>query len=73
MKRGGRKAGTPNKVTAEIREILQNVLAETLEADVRSLTPVERLKLLRYIVPTPTDKEINEHQQPIIIQVTENL
>lgn len=73
MKRGGRKAGTPNKVTAEIREVLQNVLLESLEADVRSLTPVERLKLLRHIVPTPTDKEINEYQQPIIIQVPTNL
>jgi hypothetical protein len=73
MKRGGRKAGTPNKVTAEIREVLQNVLLESLESDVRSLTPAERLKLLRYIVPTPADKEINEYQQPIIIQVPTNL
>jgi hypothetical protein len=73
MKRGGRKAGTPNKVTAEMREILQNVLAETLADDIRALTPAERLKLLRYIVPTPTDKELNEYQQPIIIQVPTNL
>jgi hypothetical protein len=73
MKRGGRKAGTPNKVTAEMREILQKVLSESLEADIRSLTPAERLKLLKYIIPTPTDKEINEYQQPIIIQVPTNL
>ena len=73
MKRGGRKAGTPNKVTAEIREVLQNVLIETLEQDVRDLTPAERLKLLKYIIPTTTDKEINEYQQPIIIQVPTNL
>jgi hypothetical protein len=56
-----------------MREILQNVLAETLEQDVRSLTPAERLKLLKYIIPTPADKEINEYQQPIIIQVPTNL
>jgi hypothetical protein len=73
MKRGGRKAGTPNKVTAEMREILQNVLAETLADDIRALTPAERLKLLRYVIATPTDKEINEYQQPIIIQVPTNL
>jgi hypothetical protein len=73
MKNGGRKAGTPNKITAEIRIILQNILAETLADDVRSLTPAERLKLLKYILPTPTDKEINEYQQPIIIQVPTNL
>jgi hypothetical protein len=73
MKTGGRKAGTPNKITAEMRIILQNILAETLADDVRSLTPAERLKLLKYILPTPTDKEINEYQQPIIIQVPTNL
>jgi hypothetical protein len=73
MKRGGRKAGTPNKVTAEMREILQNVLAETLADDIRALTSAERLKLLRYVIATPIDKEINEYQQPIIIQVPTNL
>jgi hypothetical protein len=73
MKTGGRKTGTPNKITAEMRIILQNILAETLADDVRSLTPAERLKLLKYILPTPTDKEINEYQQPIIIQVPTNL
>lgn len=73
MKRGGRKAGTPNKVTAEMRTILQNILAETLADDIRSLTAVERLKLLKYVIATPTDKEINEYQQPIIIQVPTNL
>jgi hypothetical protein len=73
MKTGGRKTGTPNKITAEMRIILQNILAETLADDVRSLTPAERLKLLKYILPTPIDKEINEYQQPIIIQVPTNL
>jgi len=73
MKNGGRKAGTPNKVTAEMRTILQNILAETLADDVRSLTAVERLKLLKYVIATPTEKEINEYQQPIIIQVPTNL
>jgi hypothetical protein len=73
MKTGGRKTGTPNKITAEMRIILQNILAETLADDVRALTPAERLKLLKYILPTPTDKEINEYQQPIIIQVPTNL
>ena len=73
MKNGGRKAGTPNKVTAEMRTILQNILAETLADDIRALTPAERLKLLRYVIATPTEKDINEYQQPIIIQVPTNL
>lgn len=73
MKNGGRKAGTPNKVTAEMRTILQNILAETLADDIRSLTAVERLKLLKYVITTPTEKDINEYQQPIIIQVPTNL
>lgn len=73
MKNGGRKAGTPNKVTAEMRTILQNILAETLADDILSLTAVERLKLLKYVITTPTEKDINEYQQPIIIQVPTNL
>jgi hypothetical protein len=72
MKRGGRKAGTPNKITTEMKLILQSVLAETFEQDIRSLTSVERLKLLRYVIATPTET-INEYQQPIIIQVPTNL
>lgn len=59
IKTGGRKAGTPNKTTAEIREHFQNLIAENLEQlndDLKKLEPLQRLKIIidlsKFVVPT---------------------
>ena len=64
-KTGGRKKGTPNKTTAEVREILTAVLSdvidkETILADLKKLDPKDRLqavdRLLKHILPAPMDE-----------------
>ena len=59
IKTGGRTAGTLNKTTAEIREHYQNLVSNNLERldnDLKSLEPLQRLKMIielsKFVVPT---------------------
>lgn len=61
-KYGGRSKGTPNKTTAETKQLLQNVVTkqiEKLETTLNKLEPVDRVnalsKLLPYILPKQQD------------------
>ena len=58
-KYGGRKKGTPNKLTKELRSLLKDLLYEELETistRLDELKPKERLeivlKLMPYVFPT---------------------
>ena len=55
---GGRKKGTPNKVTASVKEWLNDLInnnREQIEKDLKKITPKERLymleKFMQYVVP----------------------
>lgn len=57
-KTGGRKRGTPNKVTGTVKEWLATIIDNNrmqFEKDLKSVPPLERLKvissLLPYIIP----------------------
>jgi hypothetical protein len=57
--RRGRKAGTPNKTTAQVREALHSLLTENLERmreDLNKMAPTMRVKLLlemaKFVIPT---------------------
>jgi len=57
FKTGGRQKGTPNKITAEVKEKIQSVVEESLESlDLHLCTNAERIKLieigLKYLLPT---------------------
>ena len=61
-KTGGRSKGTPNKTTAETKQLLQKVVSkqiEMLETTLNKLEPVDRVnalsKLLPYILPKQQD------------------
>ena len=52
----GRPAGSPNKLTAEVKEKLASVLDQAMDSiDVEKLTIAERLKLIQigltYVIP----------------------
>lgn len=62
-KTGGRVAGTPNKITGELREVLKTIIeGELVELPelLKELTPDERVgvlvKLLYLVVPKPQDE-----------------
>lgn len=65
---GGRKKGTPNKETKELRERISALLEsewETILRDLKTLTPKERIdtytKLLEYSLPKLSRAE-NTHE-----------
>ena len=78
----GRKQGSQNKTTKEIRETFKNLLESNLEQiqnDLDSLEPKDRvlflLKLTSFVIPTLRSIEVNEINikdiEPIIIQINE--
>ena len=65
-KTGGRRKGTPNKVTESIRQkllILIDGSFETVKDDLKSLPPQDRLntffRFLEYAIPKPKDVKID--------------
>ena len=78
----GRKQGSKNKSTTEIRETFKNLLESNLEQiqnDLNELDPKDRimflLKLTSFVIPTLRSIEVNEMNvkdiEPIIIQINE--
>lgn len=66
IKYGGREAGTPNKLTKELKAVLKNVVHQELEKlpeTFEKLEPKDRveliIKLLPYIVPKVLDVGYN--------------
>jgi hypothetical protein len=77
----GRKAGTPNKTTTEIREAFQMLLEgnlDTLQDDLMKLEPKERVKLLldmaNFVVPKLRSVELkNDVEETITIDFNESV
>lgn len=78
MKYGGRKAGTPNVTTKELRERISKIVDATFsELELMKLTNKERIellgKLLPYIAPKLTTITIDERKDeqftPIEIKI----
>ena len=67
---GGRTKGTPNRTTAETKELIQNVVSNELDNItelLNKLEPKERIdaviKLLPYIVPTQSEIAIDANNK----------
>jgi hypothetical protein len=72
QKTGGRKLGTPNCITSDLRALLNEMVNRYLANDLELLEPNKRAELLIRLLPfiLPTKKDIFEHQQsdmPLII------
>ena len=70
----GRKAGVPNKITAEIKERLATILNEAMDSiDVKTLTVSERLKLIQisvqYVIPRLKQVEDVDEEMPTNFQI----
>ena len=76
IKYGGRIAGTPNKVTSEVRQYIDNILTqnftpEKVEKELKKLEPKDRLyfyvKLIDYVIPKKKHIEVEgEITQPVL-------
>lgn len=66
-KKGGRKKGTPNAVTANVQNGIAEIVngnIDTLREDLKKMNPKDRVdaiaKLLPYVVPRKVEADINE-------------
>ncbi|WP_291118805.1 hypothetical protein [Flavobacterium sp. UBA6135] len=76
-KTGGRSKGTPNRTTAEIRELFQKLIDENLDTisnDLKELKPEQRLKFIiefsKFVIPTLKATEMT-YEEKVIIDFTE--
>lgn len=70
----GRKLGVPNKITAEVKEKLSNILDEAIDSiDIKTMTKAERLKLIQisiqYIIPRLKQVEEITEEEPRSFQI----
>ena len=70
----GRKLGVPNKITAEVKEKLANILDEAIDSiDIKTMTKAERLKLiqigLQYVIPRLKQVEEIKDEEPRSFQI----
>ena len=75
-KLGGRKKGTPNKVSSDLRTRIKSFLDnnfEQLEKDISKLQPTERvrflIKLMEFVVPKQKSMELNAIDKTECIKV----
>mgnify|MGYP003316069699 CR=1 FL=1 len=73
---GGRKKGTPNKVSSDLRTRIKLFLDnnfEQLEKDISNLQPPERvrflIKLMEFVVPKQKSMDLNAADKTECIQV----
>ena len=70
----GRKLGVPNKITAEVKEKLANILDEAIDSiDIKTMTKAERLKLIQisiqYVIPRLKQVEEITEEEPSSFQI----
>ena len=70
----GRKLGVPNKITAEVKEKLANILDEAIDSiDIKTMTKAERLKLIQisiqYVIPRLKQVEDVSENMPNEFQI----
>ena len=76
----GRAKGIPNKTTTEIKEAFQMLLEDnlpTLQRDISSLEPKERVKfmldLASFIIPKMKSVDLKDKKETILIDFSEDI
>jgi hypothetical protein len=67
IKYGGRQKGTPNKITKEVRERIQDIINTELESIdnlLAELTAKERLDIIIKLLPYVVAKQVETSQDP---------
>jgi len=78
-KAGGRTAGTPNRITADLRGFVKNLLEENMDlikSDFDALESKERIvtfeKLLQYVIPRKREAEIEIENRTVQEKIIQN-
>ena len=76
VKTGGRKKGTPNKISSQVKEKLSQIIDETIDSlDISQMRPSEKIKLiqigLQYIIPKSHIEE--QEEQKFTVEIIDRL
>ncbi len=74
VKTGGRKKGTPNKISSQIKEKLSQIIDETIDSlDISVMNSNQKIKLiqigLQYIIPKSQKIEEQKEEQNITVEI----
>ena len=78
VKTGGRKKGTPNKISSQVKEKLSQIIDETIDSlDISQMRPSEKIKLiqigLQYIIPKSQISEEPQEEKNFTIEIIDKL
>ena len=74
VKTGGRKKGTPNKISSQVKEKLSQIIDETIDSlDISVMNSNQKIKLiqigLQYIIPKSQKIEEQKEEQNITVEI----
>ena len=76
VKTGGRKKGTPNKISSQVKEKLSQIINETIDSlDISVMNSNQKIKLiqigLQYIIPK--SQTIEDPEQNFTIEIIDKI
>ena len=76
VKTGGRKKGTPNKISSQVKEKLSQIIDETIDSlDISVMNSNQKIKLiqigLQYIIPK--SQTIEDPEQNFTIEIIDKI
>lgn len=75
-KYGGRQAGTPNKMTGRVREMIMQLFEDnwdTLQDDVVNLKPVERTRFFAALIPFVCARPVEKQEEGEGVQTSDDI
>ena len=78
VKTGGRKKGTPNKISSQVKEKLSQIIDETIDSlDISVMNSNQKIKLiqigLQYIIPKSQIIEEQKEEQNFTVEIIDRL
>jgi hypothetical protein len=71
QKFGGRKRGTQNRITSDLKQILSEAVHEHLQSDLNALPALKRaellVKILPFVLPPASDADAMPYIEPLVI------
>ena len=78
VKTGGRKKGTPNKISSQVKEKLSQIIDETIDSlDISVMNSNQKIKLiqigLQYIIPKSQIIEEPKEEKNFIVEIVDKI
>ena len=78
VKTGGRKKGTPNKISSQVKEKLSQIIDETIDSlDISVMTENQKIKLiqigLQYVIPKSKIIEEPKKENNFTVEIIDSI